>query len=708
MYNHLMQNGITRGYTTWNYHGGESNDDDDGDGDDVPFDGSDGGGDDMSDDDPDEMIQRLFIDKQVASDMRWHKEKQVHDDNIARHPANTEAWKHLDKIDPPFARDLRNIRLGLATDGFNPFGNLSSSYIIWPVFIVPYNLPPWKCMKDPYMFMSMLIPGPKSPLNIDVYLEPLIDELKDLWAGVDAYDALRKEDFTLRAALLWTINDFPTYGMLYGWSVKGYKACPTCMDETSSHYLKWVDNREPIAPKSGDEVLHDIDCSIGVSHSVVNKKKHLMDRGLKKSLHLQRRGESFVIPMACYHLTKDEKRKISNLLMSLKSSNGLASNISRKMHILKGYVTNKARPEGCIAQRYIENECVTFCSMYLNDVDTVFNKSERNDEMIHPGGEISVFSSKGRPIGGYKSCDLSEAELMKIHTYILNNCPEMGELINEHKVELEEENFNHVNERHDKEFASWLQQRVNTHLHSVASEIRILSRGPLNSVNSYSGCMVNGYKFHTQTREENRTCQNSRVVVRGDHGSSMIDYFGILQEVLEVVYLGGSKRVLVFKCEWFKVDNANGLQVDKESGSTSVNTSRKWYVDQPYILASQAKQVFYVPNLKLGRNWYVVESNDPRTLYNVPVEEGAEAERHHVDEVFQEEEPHLNMPVDSNLNQPSLTRGSVPLEVVDASTAYDDSRDDEFSDDDDDDIDSTKSLSSSHEESPLDDCSDSE
>ncbi|GJV67162.1 hypothetical protein Tco_1482671 [Tanacetum coccineum] len=153
-------------------------------------------------------LQRLFIDKQVAFDMRWHKEKRVRDDNIARHPADTEAWKHLDKIDPPFASDPHNICLGLETNGFNPFGNLSSSYSIWLVFIVPYNLPSCKCMKDPYMFMSMLIPGPKSPLNIDVYLEPLINELKDLWAGVNAYDALRKEDFTLHAALLWTINGF--------------------------------------------------------------------------------------------------------------------------------------------------------------------------------------------------------------------------------------------------------------------------------------------------------------------------------------------------------------------------------------------------------------------------------------------------------------------------------------------------------------------
>ena len=115
-----------------------------------------------------------------------------------------------------------------------------------------------------------------------------------------------------------------------------------------------------------------------------------------------------------------------------------------------------------------------------------------------------------------------------------------------------------------------------------------MSRGPSKSVNQYTGCMVNGYKFHTQNREENKKCQNSGVVVRGDHGSNMIDYFGILQEVLELVYLGGNKRVLIFKCEWFKVDNANGLQVDKESGSTSINKSRKWYIDQPYILASQA------------------------------------------------------------------------------------------------------------------------
>ena len=55
--------------------------------------------------------------------------------------------------------------------------------------------------------MSMLIPGPKSPgINIDVYLQPLTDELKELWGkGVEAWDAKVKKNLTLRAIVLWML-----------------------------------------------------------------------------------------------------------------------------------------------------------------------------------------------------------------------------------------------------------------------------------------------------------------------------------------------------------------------------------------------------------------------------------------------------------------------------------------------------------------------
>lgn len=171
--------------------------------------------------------------------------------------------------------------------------------------------------------------------------------------------------------------------------------------------------------------------------------------------------------------------------------------------------------------------------------------------------------------------------------------------------------------------------------------------------------MVNGYRFHTQSREKNRKTQNSGIVVQGVHEENIIDFYGILQEVLEIEYLGENKRVLIFKCDWFMVDDGKGLRTDKESGLKSVNMSRKWYKDQPYILASQAKQVFYAPDLKLGNNWYVVQSSTPRALYDVHVQ---------MEEVYQEQEPYLNLSVDLNMDQLSLTRGTGPLEVVDALT----------------------------------------
>ena len=87
--------------------------------------------------------------------------------------------------------------------------------------------------------LNMIIPGKTAPgTDIDVYLQPLIDERKMLWeVGVNTYDAFKAEYFTLRAALLWTIDDFPTYGNLSRWSVKGRLACPICNKDTWSRYL---------------------------------------------------------------------------------------------------------------------------------------------------------------------------------------------------------------------------------------------------------------------------------------------------------------------------------------------------------------------------------------------------------------------------------------------------------------------------------------
>ncbi|KAL0328063.1 UNVERIFIED_CONTAM: hypothetical protein Scaly_2238900 [Sesamum calycinum] len=96
------------------------------------------------------------------------------------HPSDAEAWRHFDRTHPNFALEPRNIRLGLCIDGFAPHGQYGRTYSCWPVIITPYNLPPGMCVRT--------------------------------------YDHATNQAFIMRAALMWTVNDLPAYGMASGWS----------------------------------------------------------------------------------------------------------------------------------------------------------------------------------------------------------------------------------------------------------------------------------------------------------------------------------------------------------------------------------------------------------------------------------------------------------------------------------------------------------
>ena len=90
------------------------------------------------------------------------------------------------------------------------------------------------------MFLTLFILGREHPKkSFDVFLQPLIQELKDLWnVGVQAYDISVKQNFTLKVVLLWTISDFPAYSMLSDWSTHGRLSCPYCMEDIGSFQLK--------------------------------------------------------------------------------------------------------------------------------------------------------------------------------------------------------------------------------------------------------------------------------------------------------------------------------------------------------------------------------------------------------------------------------------------------------------------------------------
>ena len=127
------------------------------------------------------------------SPTKWHANGHMND-GLLGYSADFEAWKSFDSKYIEFSSKPRNVRLGLATDGFNPYGIMSSTYSTWPVILIPYNLPPWMCMKRSSFMLSLLISSPTSPRNdIDVYLQPLVEELMELWDfGVKTFDVSSK------------------------------------------------------------------------------------------------------------------------------------------------------------------------------------------------------------------------------------------------------------------------------------------------------------------------------------------------------------------------------------------------------------------------------------------------------------------------------------------------------------------------------------
>jgi hypothetical protein len=70
--------------------------------------------------------------------------------------------------------------------------------------------------------------------NVDVYLEPFIEELQLLWQGVKAYDSFQGATFNLRAMCIWNIHDFPAYGLFARCVTKGLVGCPPCGLATKS------------------------------------------------------------------------------------------------------------------------------------------------------------------------------------------------------------------------------------------------------------------------------------------------------------------------------------------------------------------------------------------------------------------------------------------------------------------------------------------
>ena len=123
---------------------------------------------------------------------------------------------------------------------------------------------------------------------------------------------------------------------------------------------------------------------------------------------------------------------------------------------------------------------------------------------------------------------------------------------------------------------------------------------------------------------------NSGVCIKGinynDHES---DYYGILEEVLELEYHNSSPkrtRIVLFKCDWFDPQLGRGCKVHNQYGLVEVHSKKRFSKYEPFILAQQAQQVYYVeyPSKKLrtqrneSADWLVVCKVKARSTIDCP------------------------------------------------------------------------------------------
>ncbi|XP_052624819.1 uncharacterized protein LOC128132334 [Lactuca sativa] len=237
----------------------------------------------------------------------------------------------------------------------------------------------------------------------------------------------------------------------------------------------------------------------------------------------------------------------------------------RYMGILKGYVRNRHRQEGSIVEGYATEEVIEYCTDYLQGVYSIgIPKSQHKGRLVGSG---TIRLKKIIP---------NQEDLQLAHFTILQHMTIIAPYINEHKRTLEFSNRGRSNRwlvnEHNKTFSQWLKDKVRDSVDQVVVHLR---NGPDDLVATYQGYNINGYTIYTNQQDE----------------------------IWELKY--DSIIIPMLKCKC--VDNQRGVKVDND-GFTVVDLTTNGYVSEPFILAKQATQVFYVEDPRESGKHIVMHS----------------------------------------------------------------------------------------------------
>ncbi|XP_070010337.1 uncharacterized protein [Nicotiana sylvestris] len=611
-------------------------------------------------------LKRLFICSKTVDTLRWNNEKRSKDGKL-RHPADGQAWKDFDSLHSEFARDSCNLRLGLASDRFNPFRTISISHSTWPIILMVYNLPPWMCMKLEYCMLSLLIPGPRSPgSDIDVYLQPLIEELNVLWEyRVETYDASRDQIFQMRAALLWTISDFPAYAMLFGWSTKGMLPPPLLNGTDVLNSLKNFNKvfgkkrkRTNDGPwkkrqKNHENARYDLK-EMGIRKNL--QPKDTKDGKRKKCVQLDERKLSdykthdahfmlhYLLPIPVKSILPDHVsiplirlssffRRLCQKVITIEELYCLEEEIRETTNQLERifpptffdimihlpiHFANEVRLGGPVQNRWMYPPERNMCTL---------KSYVRNRNYLEGSIAEAYLVEKCCPLGAKKSDPivLDDMSINQAHIYLLNNCDKVQEYIREYEVEVS--NQRRVSKwskakNHSQNFSQWFE--TPSLKEDVPDLIKQLSFRPNSIAKRYSGYLINRYRFHTRQRDGRRKIQNSGVILvslttsfASSKDKNPIDenltYYGRIVDIVELGYYGHF-RVVLFKCNWYEIE-------EDIYGLTYIYFNKKCYQNKPFVLPSQPSEYLAGPSIPEDNGEVtLVRSDVPATILDVHLE----------------------------------------------------------------------------------------
>jgi len=149
----------------------------------------------------------------------------------------------------------------------------------------------------------------------------------------------------------------------------------------------------------------------------------------------------------------------------------------------------------------------------------------------------------------------------------------------------------------------------------IDPNMKPLAWGPNSSVTSWNMYFVNGYKFHTKAWSEGKKTTNYGVHIKGVTERGQDDFFGVIKHIYELEYLGLSKNIPLFFCDWFDPTNNRDTKVHLEYNIVKIKMSRRYIPYDPFILPQKVRQVYYVPYPKICRNlhgWSVAITTKPQ------------------------------------------------------------------------------------------------